>query len=47
MANALRDALAMTAEEAMPRMHALRAQVHKLDVHRWADAYIEQLEKSH
>ena len=45
MATTLKAALAMTADEQEPRMHRLRAEVHKLDVHRWADGYIAQLER--
>jgi trehalose 6-phosphate synthase/phosphatase len=41
----LKGALAMRKDESMKRMHRLRAEVHKLDVHRWADNYIAQLEK--
>jgi trehalose 6-phosphate synthase/phosphatase len=46
LSHTLREALAMPAEEAARRMHGLRAQVHKLDVHRWADDYLDQLEKN-
>jgi trehalose-6-phosphate synthase len=45
MADTFAEALALAPELARPRMHALRAAVHKLDVHRWADDYLTQLER--
>jgi len=45
MADTFSEALALGPELARPRMHALRAAVHKLDVHRWADDYLSQLER--
>lgn len=45
MADTFAEALALGPELARPRMHALRAAVHKLDVHRWADDYLSQLER--
>lgn len=37
-------ALTMKPSEKRRRMHALRTEVMRLDVHRWADAYIRALE---
>lgn len=43
-ANAIHDALTMKAAEKRKRMRTLRAEVMRLDVHRWADGYIAALE---
>jgi len=45
LAQSLKTALAMPQDKARARMNELRAEVHKLDVHRWADDYLEQLER--
>ena len=44
VALAIRDALQMEPTEMRRRMRALRSEVLKLDVHLWADRYIEALE---
>ena len=43
-ASAIHRALTMKQSEKKERMHALRAEVMRLDVHRWADDYIRALE---
>ncbi len=43
---ALHQALTMKEPERRKRMRALRGEVMKLDVHRWADSYLEALEGS-
>jgi trehalose 6-phosphate synthase/phosphatase len=45
IADALQEALAMPEREQKQRMRSMRQQVHKLDVHRWADAYLQTLEQ--
>jgi len=42
--NAIHRALHMEASEKRKRMRSLRAEVMRLDVHRWADKYIAVLE---
>ena len=42
--SALRQALTMKDPEKRKRMRALRAEVMRLDVHRWADGYLDALE---
>ena len=44
IADALERALAMPAKEQRKRMRQLRAEVHELDVHRWADDFVRTLE---
>lgn len=44
IAAALERALAMPATEASTRMRALREKVRALDVHRWADSFLAELE---
>jgi trehalose 6-phosphate synthase len=46
VAAALRKALSMPADEARTRMQALRKQVKRMDVHRWADQFLGCLESS-
>jgi trehalose-6-phosphate synthase len=41
----LRQALAVGDDEARERMQALRVAVKKLDVHLWADAFLQALER--
>jgi trehalose-6-phosphate synthase len=43
-ANAIQSALTMKPSEKRKRMRALRAEVMRLDVHRWADDYVRALE---
>ncbi|MDH4281628.1 MAG: trehalose-6-phosphate synthase, partial [Myxococcales bacterium] len=43
-ADAIHRALTMKPQEKRRRMRSLRAEVLRLDVHRWADAYISALE---
>ncbi|MGB5695755.1 MAG: trehalose-6-phosphate synthase [Polyangiales bacterium] len=45
-ADAIHRALTMKPQEKRRRMRSLRAEVLRLDVHRWADAYISALEGS-
>ena len=45
MADTLVEALNLSPSEAQPRMRALREAVRKLDVHRWADGYLRELEQ--
>lgn len=42
--SAIHRALTMKSSEREKRMRALRAEVMRLDVHRWADAYVSALE---
>jgi trehalose 6-phosphate synthase len=42
--NAIHRALTMKASEKRKRMRSLRAEVMRLDVHRWADGYLSALE---
>jgi trehalose-6-phosphate synthase len=44
VAKNIHSALALRPSEVKQRMRALRATVHRLDVHRWADAFLRQLE---
>jgi trehalose 6-phosphate synthase/phosphatase len=44
MTEGLRYALTMGSDEMKERMRALRAEVMRLDVHRWADDYLAALE---
>jgi len=46
MAESLRTALGMKRSETRKRMRALRAEVMRLDVHRWAEVYLTALEAS-
>ena len=41
---AIHRALIMKPSEKQKRMRALRSEVMRLDVHRWADAYVASLE---
>jgi trehalose 6-phosphate synthase/phosphatase len=45
IADALQGALSMPRDEQRKRMKTMRRQVLKLDVHRWADSYLAQLEQ--
>ena len=44
IADALGEAAEMPEDEERRRMKSLRAEVHKLDVHRWADRFIHRLD---
>lgn len=44
--SAIQSALHMKAAEKSKRMRSLREEVLRLDVHRWADAFIEALERA-
>ena len=46
LAAALKKALSMSTREANRRMNRLRVAVHKLDVHRWADEFVQLIEKA-
>ena len=45
-ASAIHRALTMKPSEKKKRMRALRTEVMRLDVHRWADEYVRALEGS-
>ena len=42
--SAIHRALTMKASEKRKRMRSMRAEVMRLDVHRWADGYLAALE---
>ena len=45
LSKSMRGAIELDDDQAVDRMKGLRAAVHKLDVHRWADDYLKLLER--
>jgi trehalose-6-phosphate synthase len=46
LAQSIREALDMPEEEKKTRLRSLKATVRKLDVHAWADGFLDSLEQA-